>query len=227
MKLDQQYIERADGVQYEQRMGIHLYGFIGLQTMPEGDSFGGFLARQGVSIAERVIPNVGTWEEPARELHYIHPEQGVHYAYVFTSRPDIDVWSQQVYVFSRQVPDAQLAETITMIKRQAKDFEQMEREHWREVDAAYPKYWRMINYNWPMSILAYHLVKHGWTPQIETMIQQLGAYDTSEGVGLENTLIQSLLQYGQLIMAQDDPQHYIHDLLDQAGSSGRPYRKLV
>lgn len=227
MRLDQQYIARQEAVEREAKAGIGVYGYVGHQEMPEGEDFRDFLVRKGVTYQERVVQTTGTWEENAREHRYHRPGQGERYAYLLTSRPDIDVWSQAVHIFSQPVPDEQLGSTIHMIRQQEKDLDRLVYERQSEIDKEYPPYWRLINYNWQMSIIAYHLIKYGWTQQVERELKQWGAYNTKDGVGLENPLVQSLAAYGQLIMKQKDPDHYVHGLLDSAGRVGRHYRILV
>jgi len=50
---------------------------------------------------------------------------------------------------------------------------------------------------------------------------------TRQGVGLENLLVQSLIAYGQLIMAQSDVDHYIRGVLESLGTAGRRLQQLL
>lgn len=140
MRLDRQYIERQEAVERETKASISVYGYGGHQEMPEGEDFRDFLLRKGVMAQERIVSGVGTWEENVRELHYHCSEQGERYAYLLTSRPEVDVWSQSVYIFSQPVPDEQLAETILMILQQERDLDQLVYERQKEIDKEYPPY---------------------------------------------------------------------------------------
>jgi hypothetical protein len=226
MKLDCEYIDASEAAERDAKAGINIYGYVGHREMAEGEDFGDFLKSQDTAYQERVIKTVGTWEDNARELHY-QREGEERYTYVLSFHPDVDVWSQSVYIFSQSVPDSQLADIIEMIRSQEKDLDQFVYEHRKQIDKAYPPYWRLINYNWEMSTIAYHLVRQGWTPQAERILSQWGAYNSQEGVGLENLLVKSLLTYGQLIMQQNDPNGYVLNLIENAGKAGRLYRKLV
>jgi hypothetical protein len=227
MKLDHQYIERSEALERDSRAGISLYGYVGHQEMPEGDDFGDFLKGQGIPYTERRVDAVGTWEDTARELHYRPEEQGERYAYVLTFRADIDAWGQSVYIFAQPVPDDRLGSTILMIRQQERDLDRLIYERRCQLDEEYPPYWRLINYNWQMSTIAYHLTTRGWTPHVEQLLGQWGAYQTAEGIGLDNPLVQSLLAYGELIKRLDDPDRYLRDLLENAGAAGRHYRQLL
>lgn len=226
LRLDRKYIERVEAVKREASAGISIYGYVGHEEMPEGEDFCDRLKQRGVSFEERIIETVGTWEDNAHGFQY-QRENEQRYAYVLNFHPDVDVWYQSVYIFSQPVPDSQLANIIEMIRAQEKDLDQLVYERLREIDKEYPPYWGLINLNWQMSIFAYCLVQHGWTSEVEKALKQWGAYSLQDGVGVDNPLVQSLLAYGKLIMAQEDPYQYITKLLEKAGRAGRSYRKLL
>jgi len=229
MKLDRQYRERFEAITREARAGLSFYKYVGHEEWLEDEDFEDYLARKGIAYQERVIMSVAIGAEHVRELRYHQDGYDERFAYLFrhTSAVSSEISAQAVYIFGQPVPDEQLAQTLRVIQVQEFDLDQCVYQRQRELDREYPPYWRLMNENWKMSILAYYLVRRGWTQEVEATLIRWGAYHSSEIVGFCNPLVQSLCAYGELIKQLEHPEQYIRDLLASAGPAGREYRQFV
>jgi len=187
-----------------------VWPIVSIKCLPEEVDYTDLLRKQGIHYAARTVPGVyGSGFGDTQEVNYLSPQHGNIWCYVMTHvRPDS--WVQTVVALSLPVADEDVGDLLQAVKDGQRRASEQFFENVRPLDAAKPRFWRLINHSWHLHMVAWR-------------VSGLGCFDRAALRAIKNyganreqqKFHSSLLAYGELMRSKiADPELYWRQFAD-------------